>query len=208
MNESPRALQMGVIGCRVCGLVVAPAEHEGEHLRCPRCHSLLRRRRTNSVMRTWSLLLASVILYVPANLLPVMEVSWLGQAEHPSTILGGVVDLWRDESYDVALVVFVASVAVPCAKFLALAFLLLSIQLDCAWARRTRARLYRMLELVGYWSMLDVMVVGLVASLVQFGALGGFEPGPGIFFYSLSVILTMLAAHSLDPRLIWDSDRA
>lgn len=207
MTDSLRAQHIGVIGCRVCGLVVAPGEHDSEHRRCPRCRSALNRRYKRSVERTWALLFASVICYIPSHMLPVMEVSSLGQSVHPSTILGGVVDLWGDGSYDVALVILATSVAIPCAKFFALGILLMSIQFNWNWARRTRARLFHLLELVGYWSMLDVLVVGLLASLVKFDALGGIDPGPGIFFFGISVILTMLAAHSFDPRLIWDSGK-
>lgn len=207
MTGSLRAQHIGVIGCRVCGLVVAPGGHESTQQRCPRCRSVLHRRHARSVERTWALLFASMICYIPAHMLPVMEVSSLGHGAHPSTILGGVIDLWRDDSYDVALVILATSVAIPCAKFFALAFLLMSVQFSWGWARRTRARLFHLLELVGYWSMLDVLVVGLLASLVQFDALGDIEPGPGIFFFGISVILTMLAAHSFDPRLIWDSEK-
>jgi paraquat-inducible protein A len=206
MTGIHRAQHLGVIGCRVCGLVVAPTGHESDQ-RCPRCRSVLHSRHARSIERTWALLFASMICYMPANLLPVMEISSLGHAAHPSTVIGGVTDLWRDGSYDVALVILATSVVIPCAKFFVLAFLLMSVQFGWSWAQRTRSRLFHLLELVGYWSMLDVLVVGLLACLVKFDALGGIEPGPGIFFFGISVVLTMLAAHSFDPRLIWDSEK-
>lgn len=207
MTGGLRAQHMGVIGCGVCGLVVASGEDESEPRRCPRCHCVLHRRHVRSVERTWALLFAAMICYIPAHMLPVMEVSSLGHSAHPSIILDGVIDLWRDDSYDVALVILATSVVIPCAKFFALALLLMSVQFNWTWARQTRTRLFHLLELVGYWSMLDVLVVGLLASLVKFDALGGIEPGPGIFFFGISVILTMLAAHSFDPRLIWDGEK-
>lgn len=136
--------------------------------------------------------------------MPVMKVHFLGQDDHPLTIMGGIIDLWHDEAYDVAFVVFVASVALPCVKFVVLAGLLLSVQWRTRTACPERAKLHRLLELIGYWSMLDVLVVGILGSLVQFQALGQIEPGAGIFLFGASVIVTMFAAHSFDPRLIWD----
>jgi paraquat-inducible protein A len=157
---------------------------------------------------TWALLLAAFLIYVPANLLPIMDISLLGQTSYDSTIFGSVVDLWRDGSRDIAAVVFLACIAAPCTKFVALVFLLLSIQLGWDGARRVRTRIYRVLEVVGYWSMLDVLVVSLVTSLIQFKVLGDMEPRPGIYLFGVSVILTMLAARSLDSRLIWDGGKA
>ena len=145
---------------------------------------------------------------MPANLLPVMDIRVLGDVGHAATLLGGVVELWRNGSYGVALVVFIASVLVPGVKYLALAFLLLTVRRANGWARRSRARLHRWLEAVGYWSMLDVLVVGLLVSLVQFQALGEIQPRAGILFFGMSVVLTMLATQSFDARLIWDEAQA
>lgn len=207
MNTQPRADQMGVIGCDVCGLVLAFPSDQHDAA-CPRCGTCLHRRRRHSLGRAWLLLAAAALLYVPANLLPVMKIHFLGQVGQPLTIIGGVLDLWRDGAYDVAFVVFVASVALPCAKFIALAGLLLSVQWRIGFARPERARLHRFLEIIGYWSMLDVLVVGILGSLVQFQALGEIEPGAGIFLFGASVILAMFAAHSFDSRLIWDAAEA
>jgi paraquat-inducible protein A len=146
-----------------------------------------------------------MILYIPANVLPVMYTSLLGRGSN-STISTGVIEFWKAGSYGIALVIFIASVAVPCAKFLALSVLLVSAKRQSSWARRERALLYRLVELVGYWSMLDVLVVAIVAGLVKFHALADIEPRLGILFFGGVVILTMLAAMQFDPRLTWDGN--
>jgi len=208
MSSRPRAQRLGMVGCRVCGLVVSAPLQAGRKSFCPRCRAALQPRLAGGLGRAWALWLAALIFYVPANLLPVMDIRVLGGTEHAATILGGVVDLWRDGSYGVASVVFVASVLMPGIKYLALAFLLLTVRFANGWARRARARLYRWIEAAGYWSMLDVLVVGLLVSLVQFQALGEIQPRAGILFFGMSVVLTMLAAQSFDARLIWDGEDA
>jgi len=204
MSPRPRAQPLGMIGCRVCGLVVSASLQTGGRSFCPRCRAELQPRLAGGLARAWALWIAALIFYIPANLLPVMDIRTLGEVEHAATILGGVVDLWRDGSYGVAAVVFVASVLIPGVKYLALAFLLLTVRHANGWARRARARLYRLLEAAGYWSMLDVLVVGLLVSLVQFQALGEIQPRAGILFFGMSVVLTMLATQSFDERAIWD----
>jgi paraquat-inducible protein A len=124
-----------------------------------------------------------------------------------STIMSGVIQFWREGSYEIALIIFIASIAVPCTKFLVLGLLLTSSRRQSRRAMRERAKLYRLIELVGYWSMLDVLVVAIVSALVKFQALSDIEPRIGILFFGLVVILTMLSAMSFDPRLIWDGDR-
>lgn len=204
MNVSPRSHHLGIIACHVCGWVL---EHTDKQLQqCPRCHSALHDRRKHSTRRAWLFLIAALLTYIPANLLPVMNVQFIGQGEQRLTIMGGILDLWHDGAYDIAAVVFLASVALPCAKFVLLAGLLLSVQVHSRFARRQRDRLHRFLERVGYWSMLDVLVVGILGSLVQFQDLGSIEPGAGIFLFGASVVLMMLAAHSFDSRLIWDDE--
>ncbi|WP_448093084.1 paraquat-inducible protein A [Pseudomonas lini] len=207
MNYSPRAAQLGVVACHLCGLVCESAPDQGEPARCPRCRSRLHRRRPDSIARGWAFLLAGLIAYIPANVLPVMYSSLFGHGSE-STILHGVVEFWASGSFGIALIIFIASVVVPCAKFLVLGTLLFTAQQRSRWATRERARLYRLIELIGYWSMLDVMVVAVVAALVKFQALSVIEPRAGIFFFGLMVILTMLSAMSFDPRLIWDGEQA
>ncbi len=170
---------------------------------CPRCDAPLHRRKTNSLARTWAYMFAALALYVPANLLPVMNTTLLGNGAD-STIMSGVLEFWDHGAWDIALIIFIASIAVPGVKFVALTLLLVTVQRDSHWARRERSKLYRFVELIGYWSMLDVLVVALVAALVKFQALGDIEPRPGILFFGLVVVFTMLSAMSFDPRLIWD----
>lgn len=204
MKVQPRAYQKGIVACQVCGLVIELPEDDG-HVACPRCDASLHARKGHGPGLTWGLLLAAVLAYVPANIMPVMEVHLLGQGDHELTIMGGILDLWREGSYDLASVVFLASVALPCAKFMVLGGLLLSVRWRTRFACRQRARLHRLLELIGYWSMLDVLVVGILGSLVQFQALGEIGPRAGIYLFGVTVVLTMLAAHSFDSRLIWDA---
>ncbi|MBS0514701.1 MAG: paraquat-inducible protein A [Proteobacteria bacterium] len=200
MTAAPRATELGLVGCHTCGLTCAIGQ-----TRCPRCASHLHPRKPDSLARSWALLIAALVLYVPSNMLPVMYTSMLGRGE-ASTILHGVVEFWKAGSWDIALLIFIASVAVPSTKFLVLGMLLVSARRKSPWARPQRARLYRLVELIGYWSMLDVVVVALVCALVQFHLLGTAEPRAGIVFFGLVVVLTMFAAMSFDPRLIWDAD--
>jgi paraquat-inducible protein A len=170
----------------------------------------LHARKPNSVARTSAFLIAAAILYVPANMLTVMRTdSLFGSEDH--TILGGVVELWNDGSWDLAAIVFIASIVVPILKMLVLAVLVITVQRQSHWRRHERARLYRMLDAVGHWSMLDVYVVALLVGLVRFRGIAEVLPGPGIAAFGAVVVLTLLSSLSLDPRLIWDTrdaDRA
>lgn len=194
-----------LLGCHGCGQVV-PVEATPAHRVCPRCGSRLHPRRPDAIARASALLLAAAAFYVPANLLPVMTIVSLGRAE-PSTILGGVALLVQLHMYPIALVVFTASVLVPLFKFAALGVLLWTAGRGSGWRRRERTLLYRVVELVGRWSMVDVFVVALLVALVDMGALARIEAGTGITAFGLTVILTMLASASFDPRLIWDRRR-
>jgi paraquat-inducible protein A len=203
MSRVPRARELRVVACHGCGLVCEDAPDAPGRAACPRCGAALHRRRPGSIAHTWAFLVAALFLYVPANVLPVMYTSLLGNGSD-STIMNGVVGFWRDGSYGIALVIFVASVAVPCTKFLVLGLLLATSRRRGSRAVLERARLYRLVEWVGYWSMLDVVVVAIVSALVKFQALSDIEPRIGILFFGAVVILTMLSAMSFDPRLIWD----
>ena len=199
----PRADELGMMSCHTCGLVCElciSLPHP-----CPRCGTPLHRRRSNSIERAWAFLIAAIVLYIPANVLPVMYTEMLGSG-FDSTIMSGVLEFWGSKEYGIALVIFIASVVVPCIKFIAMGTLLVTAQRRSAWAQVERARLYRLVEFVGYWSMLDVLVVAVVAALVQFHALSTIEPRVGILFFGMVVILTMLSAMSFDPRFIWDGD--
>ncbi|AJQ95863.1 putative paraquat-inducible protein A [Gynuella sunshinyii YC6258] len=195
-----KAEQLNLVGCHVCGLV---SEAGAIGKRCPRCHSPLHRRKHNSLVHTWALLVAAMALYIPANIQPVMYTQMLGSRTE-STIMAGIMEFWKLGSWDIAVIIFIASVVVPCFKFIVLITLSVSVKLHSAWAMRERAKLYRITEFIGYWSMLDVVVVALVSALVKFKALSDIEPRMGILYFGLVVILTMLSAMSFDPRLIWD----
>ena len=201
MSALPRAHELGLIGCHVCGLVCR--DNQVGDPACPRCGSSLHRRKPQSCARTWALLIAAFLFYIPANVLPIMRTASLGDVDD-NTILSGVVELWVKGSPDLAIIVFTASIMVPMLKFLVMSTLLLSAQRGSNWARRQRAMLYRLVEFIGYWSMLDVFVVALLTALVQFGFFSEVEPLPGVVYFGLTVILTMLASQSFDPRLIWD----
>ncbi len=189
--------------CHVCQLVVAVPEEPAEALGCPRCRATIHRRKPNSLSRTWALLTAAAICYVPANLYPIMEVTSLGKTQ-ADTILSGVVFLAVHDMWPLALIVFVASVVVPVLKIVALALLALSVQRRSDWRPRDRARLYRIVETVGRWSMVDVYVVTILVALVHLGSLALVEAEAGAFYFGAVVVLTMFAAESFDPRLIWD----
>lgn len=198
MKGPPFARQQGLCLCHSCHYVCSLRSQ-----RCPRCHGRLRARKPNSFARSWALLLAALICYIPANTLPVMYSVYLGRGSD-NTIISGVIEFWKAGAWDIALIIFIASIGVPCLKFLILGLLLITSQRGSRWALRERSRLYRFIELVGYWSMLDVLVVALVTALVQFRVLSNIEPRPGILFFGLVVALTMFAAMAFDPRTIWD----
>ncbi|MHC8339202.1 paraquat-inducible protein A [Pseudomonas sp. HLT2-19-2] len=200
MNAPPTASELNLCLCHSCGLACDMAHEPHE---CERCGAPLHRRKSNSLTRTWAYLLTSLVFYIPANLLPVMNTTMLGSGAD-STIMSGVLEFWQHGARDIALIIFIASIAVPGVKFVALTLLLVTVQRDSSWARKERSKLYRFVELIGYWSMLDVIVVALVAALVKFQALGDIEPRVGILFFGLVVVFTMLSAMSFDPRLIWD----
>lgn len=188
------------IGCDLCGLVSRAAAGAP----CPRCGDTLRARKPNSLARTWALLLAAAILYVPANVYPVMTVIRFGRGA-PSTILGGVGELIAAGMWPLALLVFVASVTVPMLKLGALTVMLVATGRGSARSLRARTRLYRVVDVVGRWSMIDVFMLSILTALVRMGAIASVIPGDGATAFAAVVILTMLAAFSFDPRLMWDA---
>lgn len=188
------------LACGHCGLVQSDGVDD-----CKRCGAALHKRKPNSRARTAALVFTACIFYIPANVLPVMELrSIVGSSAH--TILGGVIQLWELGSWDLAIIVFVASIVVPITKLLALGILLLGRRWRGNAVQRQRNRLYDMVELIGQWSMLDVFVVVLMAALANFPGLSQIIPGPGAVSFGLVVVLTMLAALSYDPREGWDRE--
>jgi paraquat-inducible protein A len=198
-----RAISIGLVACRTCGLVMQQVPGLSQPTCCRRCTTVLRERLPWSAENTLAWLIAGVVLYIPANVLPVMYVSGVGGGEG-STILGGVLSFWRAGSWGIAALIFTASVVVPTTKFLAIGLLLWTVHRGSSWASRQRTALYRLVEIIGHWSMLDVVVVALTAALLNFKALGTAEPRLGIVFFCAVVVTTMMAALSFDPRLIWD----
>ncbi len=196
------AMERGLQRCEGCGLVSRPSPGEAEG-RCPRCDEELSFRKPQSVQRTWAYVIAAAVCYIPANLLPVLTTTTAAGAES-DTILQGVVLLWSPTGWPLSLIVLFASIMIPSAKILALVYLLVTVQRGSIENNGQRVRLYRTVEFVGRWSMVDVYVDTFTAALVQLQPLMSVEPAPGLFFFAAVVVLTMLAAESFDPRLIWD----
>jgi paraquat-inducible protein A len=188
-------------GCETCGLVSVP---DPDDPRCPRCDSILHERKPDSVARTWALVIAAAIMYIPANYYPVLSVVQLG-AGQPSTILGGVEELLTAGQYPLAVLVFFASIAVPVLKLVGISFMLITIQTGRAGWLRDRIRLYHIVRFIGRWSMIDIFMESLLGALVAFGAVITIEPGMGALAFCAVVILTMFAAETFDPRLMWDA---
>lgn len=202
--DAVTAADMNLLSCHTCHLLCREPSTAGRHgLHCPRCGAVLHRRKPNSLARTWALVLAAFVFYIPANLLPITTVTSLG-AVQSDTIMSGVIYFIHSGMWPIALVIFVASVAVPLLKLLILTFLLISVQRRSTWRPKDRTQLYRITEAVGRWSMVDIYVVTILVALVNLGALATIEAGPGAAFFAAVVVITMIAAMSFDPRLIWD----
>lgn len=196
------AARAGLLACHGCGLLNRSSA-SGHEAACARCGASLHYRKPDSIARTWALLIASAILYIPANVLPVMETGSIFGAQS-DTIMSGVIYLWVSGSWPLAALIFFASVMVPLLKIIALTLLVISVQWRSTWAPYQRTRLYRVVEFVGRWSMIDIFVVAILVALVQFQALATIRAGPGAIAFGAVVVLTILAAESFDPRLIWD----
>ena len=194
----------GAVACGICGLVSLPAS--GGAAYCPRCGGRLEDRKPNSVARTWALVIAAAVLYVPANVFPVLTFIQFG-AGAPSTIIGGARELLNDGMWPLALLVFLASIAVPCLKLIGLTLMLLTTRAGTAWQLRERTMLYRIVNTIGRWSMIDIFMESVLIALVQFGAVVTIDPGFGAIAFAGVVILTMFAAEAFDPRLMWDAAR-
>jgi paraquat-inducible protein A len=203
MSDSPvTAASRGLFSCHTCGLL-SKGSASGGTFHCPRCSAELHFRKPDSVARSWALLIAAYIMYIPANLLPMMETSSLFGSQD-DTIMSGVIYLWHSGSWDLALIVFIASIMVPLMKLIAITVLLISVQRRSVWQPLQRTKLYRVVEFVGRWSMLDIYVVTILAALVQIGSLATIKAGPAALAFGAVVVLTMFSAMQFDPRLIWD----
>lgn len=189
------------MACRNCGQV-----HQIDTARCKRCDSPLQSRDAQSLQKVWAWLIAGIIAYIPANTYPMLLTSTLTDRSE-STIIGGVIELVDYGAIGIALVVFVASVVIPVGKFAAIIYLAISVQRGSYRNQHGRHRAYDVVEFIGRWSMIDVFVVAILSALVQLATIATINPGIAAVSFALSVIFTMLAAQSFDPRLIWDADR-
>lgn len=198
-----RAIDAGILICGECHELNRQYPETDEQT-CTRCGALVHARRPDSLMRTWALLLTSAILYIPANLLPIMTVNSLGQGS-PSTIMAGVIELVQHGMIPIAAVVFVASILVPTFKLVGIALLLFSVQRHQPLSARQRIIMYRFIEFIGRWSMLDIFVIAILVAVVNFGRIASIEANLGAVAFASVVVLTMLAAVTFDPRLIWDN---
>ena len=191
------AAARGLALCHVCNLVT-PVSAD----RCPRCFSRLHLRLKESVQRTWALTIAALVLYFPANMLPVLRVESV-TGDYENTIIGGVFQFWQQGDYPVAIIIFAASVMIPVLKIISIACLCAASHSGRRPGRMTQ--LYRITEFVGRWSMVDIFVVAILVGVVQLGTAISIHPGAGALSFAAVVILTMFAAMSFDPRLIWDA---
>ena len=199
MNMTPvTAASRGLSNCEICGKL-----SDASHDHCPRCNAHLELRKPNSIQRVLAFTIVATILYIPANALPITVTYQFGN-EINSTIIGGVFFLWHHGSYPVALVILIASVMVPSGKILALYYLSWVVYRGKPISQKENTILYRIVELIGRWSMVDVFVVALLVALIQLGGVLAFAPGAAALSFAGVVIITMFAAHSFDPRLIWD----
>jgi paraquat-inducible protein A len=202
MKKYLTASAAGLVSCHACGRV-QPLAPTAKHPHCVRCGAPLHRRKPNSLARTWALLIAAALLYIPANLLPVMHTATLVGTED-DTIMSGIVFFWTSGDWPLAVIVFVASILVPMLKLFVLALLACTTQRSSVWRPHERTALYRIVEFIGRWSMLDVFVITLTVALVRFQSLAVVTAEPGAIAFGAVVILTMLASLQFDPRLIWD----
>jgi paraquat-inducible protein A len=190
-----------LIGCPYCELVqLASRQH------CACCGHRLHVEKSRSLQACWSYLLTAMLLYIPANTLPMMRTTNVGTDTY-STIASGVVLLWEEGSPLIAVIIFIASLLVPFAKFIAILLLCLGQSGYVRLGAVRRTQIYRLAELVGRWSMVDVFVVGFLAALIQMGNLMSVYPGPAALAFAGTVIFTMLAANSIDPRIFWEEER-
>jgi paraquat-inducible protein A len=194
----PRAAAQGLAGCHTCGKVSPIALGH-----CPRCGSHLHLRKPNSIQRTVALMVAAALLYIPANMLPIMTVVELGDTTE-NTIVRGMMTFWRQGAYPIALVIFTASILIPLLKIVALSWLCLAASGKLHPSPEMLGKIYWFTELLGRWSMVDIFVVGILVALVQLGNYMTITPGPGALAFAGVVVLTMLAAMSFEPRLLWD----
>lgn len=194
----PKAADRGLAGCHICGMVSPVALGD-----CPRCGSRLHLRKPASIQNTLALMAAAAALYIPSHLLPIMTVVELGEVTH-NTIMGGMMSFWRTGAYPIAIVIFTASILIPVLKLIALSWLCAAATGKVHPSPTSLGKVYWFTELLGRWSMIDIFVVGILVSIVQLGNYMSITPGPGALAFAGVVMLTMFAAMSFEPRMLWD----
>ena len=198
------AADASLVSCQSCDLLCGMKPlPPGSCARCPRCGAAIRSRKPDSLARTWALLIAAAIFYIPANVYPVMKIESFGTTS-ADTIIGGVKELVATGSWPIGLLLFFASFCVPMLKLFGLTYLLMSVKRRSSWRPRQRTAWYRLIEVIGRWSMLDIFTLSIMVALLKMGALLTVVPGIGAGAFAAVVVLTMFAAISFDPRLIWD----
>lgn len=205
MQKPPTAKNFNLMHCHICQNLIQYMQHQNE-INCPRCGEAAHLRLPNSLNHTWVFLITSIILYIPANTLPIMTVTKLGEGD-AHTIVGGIIALLHSGMFPIAIIVFIASLLVPFLKMLGIALLLISVQRDWQVNPGYRTTMYRIIEFVGRWSMLDIFMISILVAMVDLGGVAKVYAGAGATAFAAVVIFTMLAAISFDSRLIWDKMR-
>ncbi len=195
----------GYMRCHDCGKLVKADNAVQAGVRvCPRCYSPVHYRQTDSIHRTWALIISAAILFLPANLLPIMRVDFMGAADY-STIIDGIIYFFHTKEYGIGLIIFTASVLVPLFKIIGMTLILLSIHFKWKTWMRHKAAMYRFIQFVGRWSMLDIFVIAVMSALVNFGTLSSTSAAPAATYFTAVVVCSMFAAITFDPRLLWDA---
>jgi paraquat-inducible protein A len=198
------AKQLGLVSCHDCHLLSRwQPLPSGQAACCPRCGAALHLRKPNSIMRTWALLIAAFIVYIPANVLPMTVTTSLGHTQS-DTIMSGVIYFLLHGSPEIGVVIFLASIFIPLLKLIVMTFLLISVQRKSGWRPRDRTQLYQITHAIGRWSMVDIYVVTILVALVKLGVFVNIDAGPAAVYFASVVVISMFAAESFDPRLIWD----
>jgi len=206
MNKmAATALKYSLLSCHSCHLLCKrPLQTGRYHTTCPRCGETLHARKPSSLSRTWALVLAAFLLYIPANVLPIMKVTSYGHTQ-TDTIFSGIIYFIKTDMLPIALIIFIASILIPLVKLFILTYLLISVQRKSQWHPKDRTRLYRLIETIGRWSMLDIYVVTIMTAIVKVGTIATIEAAPAAVYFAAVVVITIFASMNFDPRLIWDN---
>ena len=202
---SAMAARAGLLLCEVCGLLNRRGRPRPGRVSCARCGNTLHARKPDSFVRTWALLITAYVLYIPANILPVLETRSFTDSTH-DTILGGAIRLWSQGAWPLSVIIVIASFGVPLAKLFVLTYLLATVQSGSTRNALRQTQLYRVVDFIGRWSMVDLYVGGLLVSLVRFPPFATVTIGPAAVAFAGVVVLTIMASRSFDPRLLWDAD--